>query len=391
MSEYERFTESNGILTNDPSGNIVSADNQLSDRFFMARQVPNIGNHVTDDAHGCHVEGLSSKVLIMGGHAEGLTCVVAGKYGHAEGRGCVAGYAAHAEGRECQALGDQSHASGFRACSINNGAWTWSPASHPPYADNGESTFNINPQNGINGFYIGKKNLETYLEERVSPLKTQIANLQHAIDVGFVGTILTLTSDIKYYSYDRTSDTFDIGNTSGFPAEKKTELKILRLGDNIKTVSSCGNCGKLTDVDASNVEVLNRMSFINANSLTNITFTNKLTELGQQSFENNTSLKSIDFSRTQITAMNYGMFRNCQSLSSVTLPDTIKVINGDVFAGCRSLSNWIFDIPRDLSALIPSFTSVKFKDVTNSKNNPNFRIEDGKIIATKNNQVVYDK
>lgn len=64
------------------------------------------------------------------------------------------------------AKGKCSHASGVTANAKEDYAFSWSGIlSANNYESHGKGTFNINPENGINGLYIGDKSLSAYLEE----------------------------------------------------------------------------------------------------------------------------------------------------------------------------------------------------------------------------------
>lgn len=102
-------------------------------------------------------------------HAEGDSVIAKGLNSHAEGCTTKAeGNCSHAEGKFTEASGAYSHAAGFRA-KAQQRAYAWSGVeSATPYESNGDGTYNINPVGGIEGFYVGEKNLKTIISEGAS-------------------------------------------------------------------------------------------------------------------------------------------------------------------------------------------------------------------------------
>ena len=149
------------------------------------------GDSTHADGYGTHAEGIST-------HAEGYYTHADGSYTHADGYSTHAeGYSTHAEGYYTHAEGDSTHADGYgthaegsythastfasKAAGINSQAtnrtsFVWQGTgigdddyidynSVPPYGSHGPGTFNLNPFGGIEGFYIGEKNLKTIITE----------------------------------------------------------------------------------------------------------------------------------------------------------------------------------------------------------------------------------
>ena len=65
----------------------------------------------------------------------------------------------HAEGKETKALHECSHAAGFRAASTANRQFVWNGKNANYNAVGLIGTFNVNPENGPSGFYIGNESL----------------------------------------------------------------------------------------------------------------------------------------------------------------------------------------------------------------------------------------
>lgn len=148
------------------------------------------GNATSATAEYSHAEGNGSVVSGLWSHAEGYQTSAFGNYSHAEGRQTVAGkakdgtaaatHSAHADGWGTKALGVASHASGLSANVPDDYAFAWNGNDNKSvYMSHGIGTFNVNPKNGIYGFYIGSQNLDTIITNKASvgqEVKTAIQN-----------------------------------------------------------------------------------------------------------------------------------------------------------------------------------------------------------------------
>jgi len=87
----------------------------------------------------------------MGSHAEGLDNLAYGSY-------------THAEGKSTSAFGEYSHTAGQSVSSMAAYSFAWSGrgAQYKVPAER-SGTFNIDPVNGLSGFYIGDSNLSLML------------------------------------------------------------------------------------------------------------------------------------------------------------------------------------------------------------------------------------
>ena len=155
-----------------------------------------------------HAEGNNTRAVGYIAHAEGQNTTASGRYSHAEGNAVSAladeahaeghhtlasGRNSHAEGNSTEATGDHSHASGYLTkargkasfaagymseadasaenafvigryskaegpAGSNSFVWQGVPSGTVFYNSNSKGSFNVNPQNGLSGFYIGKSN-----------------------------------------------------------------------------------------------------------------------------------------------------------------------------------------------------------------------------------------
>lgn len=198
------------------------------------------------DARYSHVEGSHNIAGDMASHAEGFVNVAQGRYSHAEGNctsaigqashtqgyctvatgkcATACGNAASAEGSwsfangksaytgpesfsgaaiggQVSAIATNTFACGAYALAANSRSFVWNGSNNPNniYTTSADGSFNINPENGISGFYIGGKTLHDYLsdissqqsEVQPAPSETVINNnnntfITHQLENGFI-------------------------------------------------------------------------------------------------------------------------------------------------------------------------------------------------------------
>lgn len=177
------------------------------------------GAYTKASGNSSHAEGKWSYSIGTGAHAEGISCIADGSTysAHAEGYGCYAkGKATHAEGYEVSAIGDYSHAAGYQsiantgnsyangvqvsamnyrtialgynASTTQQGQFVWNgyTSEQKPYTPSNtiQGSFNINPKDGISGFYIGQDNfIQCVLSAMQSMNETQIIALKTALGI----------------------------------------------------------------------------------------------------------------------------------------------------------------------------------------------------------------
>ena len=138
----------------------------------------------------------------------------------------------------------------------NEEAFVWSGAGHEdiPYYSHGQHTFNINPDNGISGFYIGDKSLAFYIDGistsvaedyatkvEVSAISTELTN-----DIGTTSADTLLSA--KAYA-DTKSTVFLSTFTSGQPTTsgQLEKLNIVKF-DSLQTYNDNKNQVGLSDI-----------------------------------------------------------------------------------------------------------------------------------------------
>ena len=98
------------------------------------------------------------------------------------------------------------------------------------------------------------------------------------------------------------------------------------------------------------LQILGDEVFRDCSSLESITIPNSVTKVGRGVFYGCNALKSVQLSNN-ITSLlstydssynDYGFFENCSSLTSITLPDSLKTIGEEAFVSCSSLKDITF-------------------------------------------------
>ena len=167
------------------------------------------------------------------------------------------------------------------------------------------------------------------------------------------------------------------------------------------------NCTSLTSVTIPNsVTSIGDDAFYNCTSLTSVTIPDSVTSIGSGAFSNCTSLKSIEVSgnnksyssadgvlfnkdKTElitypagktdseyvipnsVTSIGYSAFKNCTSLTSVTIGNSVTSIGNEAFYGCTSLTS--VTVPDSVTSIgdyafcnCTSLTSVTIPDSVTS-------------------------
>ena len=86
-------------------------------------------------------------------------------------------------------------------------------------------------------------------------------------------------------------------------------------------------------------------------SLTSITLSNSLTEIGDYAFMGNHNLVTPIVIPSGVTEIGLATFKNCYKIPSVTLHSGVTKINGNAFSNCRSLAS--ITIPDSVTIINP--------------------------------------
>ena len=89
-------------------------------------------------------------------------------------------------------------------------------------------------------------------------------------------------------------------------------------------------------------------AFRDCSSLTSITIPNSVTSIGNNAFENCSSLTSVTIPNS-VTSIGASAFQNCSSLTSVTIPNSVTSIGNYAFQNCSSLTS--VTIPNSVTSI----------------------------------------
>lgn len=159
-------------------------------------------------------------------------------------------------------------------------------------------------------------------------------------------------------------------------AFSKSGITSLDFSDITKALKLWGqtfqNCTSLTTIDLSAPYSLTLSSseFSNCNALTTITFPSVATYLDMSSatnlFENCTALQSVNLT-TPITTLPLSMFKGCNTLATVVLPDTITTIGNSAFENCVLLDNITSPTNTTTLGLPTNLTDIGSRAFANTK------------------------
>ena len=139
--------------------------------------------------------------------------------------------------------------------------------------------------------------------------------------------------------------------------------------------SAFRNCSKLGQIKIlGNIETIDEHAFENCFSLQGIELPQSITTIGISAFKNCTSLQSVifaercnltkiagDLSNSQTYPQN-GVFYNCTSLTSITIPANVEIIEATAFMNCKALSTLLFEPNSKLQIIGGNFHAEALKD-----------------------------
>ncbi len=131
------------------------------------------GLDMTASGYAANAEGYKTTAAGTYSHSEGCSTTATGICSHSEGNSTTAaGAYAHAEGYSTTASGNFSHAEGYKAQTQTEDdyafSWNGDTKRAEPYSSHGKGTFNVNPEGGSDGFFVGEKKLSEVISDVVA-------------------------------------------------------------------------------------------------------------------------------------------------------------------------------------------------------------------------------
>ena len=171
------------------------------------------------------------------------------------------------------------------------------------------------------------------------------------------------------YSEDGTKLQFVCTNCGEVYYEASQALEI-DFNDYSKTctVTGLGNCSDTDIVIPPTygeylVTKISDEAFKNCTSLTSITIPYSITRIGKYAFSGCTSLTSVEFAENStLTDIDGGAFENCTSLTNIVIPGSVSYISLGMFENCTALTN--ITIPNTVTY----FSGSVFENCTSLEN-----------------------
>lgn len=163
------------------------------------------------------------------------------------------------------------------------------------------------------------------------------------------GVVMNKAGDtLVAFPYGRKTYTVPAGITNiGEAFRRHALLESIILSDDMETVNDYAfeGCTALASIDLKRITSIGRFSF-NGIGLVSFTSPDTLISVGMGAFEKCNNLESVvlnegllDLGGTNIG--DYGVFRNCKKLLSITLPSTLTNMNMNTLNGCSNLATII--------------------------------------------------
>ena len=183
-------------------------------------------------------------------------------------------------------------------------------------------------------------------------------------------THITIPSTVTYEdkSIYRICEVTGVGNTAFAGCDNLTSVTIPESVTSIRSGAFC-DCSGLTSVTIpDSVTSIGDSVFYGCSNLTSVTLPSKVEnqfvpiDLGKRVFQNCSGLTSVTLGR--VTNLKEYTFAYCDSLRSIVIPASVKIVDIDAFRGCANLEKVVFE-ERDWYSHGCSVETRAFRDCPN--------------------------
>ncbi len=175
------------------------------------------------------------------------------------------------------------------------------------------------------------------------PVGTVIAIPETVISISssaFSGVENNITLSVKEGSY---AHTYAKQNGLDYITEASSKDFIVEYTDS--DVTLVGYAGKGGDVvipksiEGASITAIADSAFENNTSITALTIPDGIKTIGDEAFAGCTAAVSVDLPATSLVSIGKSAFRNCSALEQISIPGTVKDISDFAFLGCSSLNS----------------------------------------------------
>ena len=200
-------------------------------------------------------------------------------------------------------------------------------------------------------------------------IKSKIANRIISLLLS-LAMLFSITAGLDFSTFANT----DKGYEYGFLSDGTVEITGYTGSESDLTIPST--------YDDCIVTSIREWAFYGCNSITSVTIPNSVTNIGNLAFFNCSSLKSVSIG-DGVTNIGDSAFDGCENLTSVTIGNSVTNIGDDAFYGCSSLTS--ITIPNSVTNIGNSAFNVCYDltSITVDSGNKNYSSQDG-VLFNKN-------